>query len=284
MNKETWRHLLHRDKELNKYDLGHVLVIGGSAEMAGAPVLAARAVLRVGVGLVTIASTAETVELVDRDIEEVMTLPLPDWAADECVAKINAFVDERHVSGLVVGPGLPKRADKVIRTLLVDARLPMVLDGEAFSALSRHLDVLKAATAMNKSIILTPHPGEYARLNTLFKPGEADERRVIAAFAKEYQLTLVLKHSHTLVANAAGELYENTTGNPGLATAGAGDVLSGVVAGLLAQGIEPYDAACMGTYLHGLAGDVAAHAKTEPGMIASDIIEALPLALRQLDN
>lgn len=252
--------------------------------MVGAPVLAGRAALRVGAGLVTIASTSETVKLIDRDIEEVMTLSLPPWnKIDESIDTIETFIKSRQVSVLVIGPGLPTGADKVIRALLSSVKLPTVLDAEAFTTLSNHLSVLQSAASAN--IILTPHPGEYARLIKNEPQYDIDSgQAALGKFTRDHNVTLVLKRHHTLVVSADGEIYENTTGNPGLATAGAGDVLAGIIAGILAQEIGLFEATKMAVFLHGLAGDIAAKSNTEPGMIASDIIEFLPEALRELEH
>lgn len=270
-----------REPETNKYDYGHVLILGGSEAMTGAPVLAARSALRVGAGLVTIGSTGEVVKLIDRDIEEIMTLSLPPWSrVEEVFGTIETFIKERHVSVLVMGPGLPAFADEAIRSLLSRLELPMVLDAEAFTALSGHLEVLRSAAST--TIILTPHPGEYARLTKHESQYDVNAGTfALKKFAKDYDVTLVLKQHPVLVVGTEGEIHENTTGNPGLATAGAGDVLAGIVAGLLGQKINSYDATRMAVYLHGLAGDMASQANTEPGMIASDIIELLPRALKE---
>lgn len=283
MDDSAWKSLLHRSPNTHKYNFGHVLIIGGSPAMTGAPILAARAALRVGAGLTTIASEKETIDLIDRDIEEIMTLPLPTWNLSiECAEIIQAFIQSRHVSTLIIGPGLPPAADEVIRTLAKIVKLPMVIDAEAFAALSGNLDILRAAAKVNEKIVLTPHAGEYARL-TKDQPSYADDAAVVA-FARDFHLTVVLKKHPTVIANSAGKFYENTTGNPGLATAGAGDVLAGIIAGIMAQNGAPYESATMATYLHGLAGDIAANAKTQPGMIASDIIDTIPEALQIIDR
>lgn len=284
MDRISWHQLFVRAPETNKYDYGHVLILGGSEAMVGAPVLAGRAALRVGAGLVTVASSSEVATLINRDIEEIMTLSLPPWSdIKESIDTVETFIESRHVSTLVIGPGLPADADEVIRTLLLRARLPVVLDAEAFSALSGHLTELRTATNTNKHIVLTPHAGEYARLiqNTL-QYSEERGPTALQKFAHDNSVTLILKRHHTLVIDAKGEVYENETGNPGLATAGAGDVLTGIVAGLLAQKISTYEAARMAVYLHGLAGDKEAESGTEPSMTASDIIEFLPSALKEL--
>jgi len=285
MNIKVWRTLLHRARNTNKYDYGHVLVVGGSEAMTGAPILAGRAALRVGAGLITIASTESAVKLIDRDIEEVMTLSLPPWEkTKECLEVIRRFISEHHVSVLAVGPGLPHTADEVVRNL-ISLELPMVVDAEAFTALSDHLDVLETATDVNKDIVMTPHPGEYTRMTHNQAQYKNGDKLSVKKFAQDYDVTLVFKQCQTLVADAHGELYENQTGNPGLATAGSGDVLTGIIAGLIAQKrTSIYQAACMAVYLHGLAADLAVKSKTEPGMIASDVIEALPSALLSLEE
>jgi NAD(P)H-hydrate epimerase len=281
-----WYELLHRAPGTHKYDYGHVLIIGGAEVTAGAPVLAARAALRTGAGLVTVASTIDVVEHIDRDVEEIMTLALPQWnEVERVIAALETYSIERHVSVLVIGPGLPTAADEFVRTFLGKSNLPIVVDAAAIGALHGHLEILRSATRINSSIILTPHSGEYAHLIGSEAPLDPTaERDSAKELAREYNVTVVVKHDRTLVVDAAENIYENTTGNPGLATAGTGDVLTGVVAAMVAQKIEPFMAAKMAVYLHGLAADTAVTYKTEPGMIASDVIEAIPEALRLLDS
>jgi len=285
MDQKAWHTLLHRPLETHKYDYGHVLIVGGSEAMTGAAVLTGRAALRVGAGLVTIASTEAAVELIDRDIEEIMTFSLPAWEkAEKYLESVRNFISERHVSVLIIGPGLPRSADRAIHSLLT-IELPIVIDAEAFTSLSDHLSVLRAATEKNKNIVITPHPGEYSRLVHGQSQYESSGNASIIKFAQDYGVTLVLKQHRTLVVSTDGELFTNTTGNPGLATAGSGDVLTGVIAGIVAQKkTSLYQAAIMGVYLHGLAADITVKSKTEPGMIASDVIEAIPRALKLLDE
>lgn len=285
MNDALWRQLLHRSVETNKYDFGHVLIVGGSPNMTGAPVLAARAALRVGAGLVTIASTANTIGLIDRDIEEPMTVTLPDWKQEnEVIAALTSFISNRHVDVVIVGPGLPPDAEPLVRDLIVKLRAPVVLDALCFTAFSGHLEVLEKAAAQNKNLVLTPHSGEFERLIAAKLPDHKEQQIAAQEFAKGYEVTVALKGSHTFVAGANGEHYENQTGSPGLATAGSGDVLTGCIAGIIAQHIASYDATIMGVYVQGLAGDLVAKAKTEPGMIASDIIEAIPIAFGTIER
>lgn len=259
-----------------------MLIVGGSPGMVGAPLLTGMAALRTGAGLVTIASVANVTDKLERRVKEIMTLAVPD-DADTAASKLTEFVRDRKVSVLVIGPGLAPGAfhAQLVKRLLHDVSLPIVLDGGGLSAVQKHLDWLdNAATAQ---LILTPHQGEFQRLSDKALPSERSDLKPIASrFAKTHSVTLVLKGKPTYVARSESDtVYENPTGNPGLASAGTGDVLSGVIAGLIAQKIEPETAAEAGVYLHGLAGDIAAAEKTEPGMIAEDVIEALPAALRR---
>lgn len=253
--------------------------------MVGAPLLTGKAALRTGAGLVTIAAPAATASKLEKRVEEIMTLALPDSldGSSKAVAAILEFADKRKVSVVVVGPGLAVTGKNVaiVSSLLNKCRLPILIDGGGLGALQDQLGQLENATS--KAVILTPHVGEFQRL--LHEPLPEDRRQlkpIAAQFAQKYRLTLVLKGHPTYIAHADGAVLENTTGNPGLATAGTGDVLSGIIAGIIAQGIGPEEAAEAGVYLHGLAGDIAATKKTQPGMIAGDVIEAIPTALRRV--
>jgi len=279
------KRLFHRPLEANKYDFGHVLIFGGSSGMVGAPLLAGKAALRIGTGLVTIASDKETAVSLDRRVEEIMTLALPSYTkTEEIVEYLTAFTAVRKVSAAIIGPGLKTQAAPLVRLLAGRLRLPLVLDAGGLVAFQSHLPELQAVTRQNKAVVITPHSGEYAELSGTTTTNIAEIRKQAAQFAKSYNLTLVLKGHHSLVAHPDGATWQNDSGNPGMATAGTGDVLSGIIAGLLAQGIEPTQAVEFGVYVHGLAGDIAVKAKTEAGLIASDVIEFLPGALKELGN
>ncbi|MGH7194033.1 MAG: NAD(P)H-hydrate dehydratase, partial [Candidatus Saccharimonadales bacterium] len=238
--------------------------------------------LRTSAGLVTVAAAAAVADKLERRVKEIMTLALPDDAT-AAATQLEDFIRERKVSVLVVGPGLavtPQNRSLVER-LLDSVRLPVIVDGGALGVLQHHLERLDSAAS--GSVILTPHGGEFQRLYGEELPTERSALKPIAtAFAEDHDVTLVLKGHPTYVAQSDGALYENPTGNAGLATAGSGDVLSGMIAGLIAQGIAPPEAARTGVYLHGLAGDIAAGAKTEPGMVAGDVIDAIPAALKNV--
>lgn len=274
MNDRDWKRLFERKDDTNKYDYGHVLVVGGSGGMVGAPLLAARAALRVGAGLVTIASTSDVIERIGVEAEEVITETVSRWSkstADEIID----FIQRRHVSVVVLGPGLPSDSFMTVRDLVRVCPLPIVIDAGALAAFDGHLDDLERAAEKNAGIIMTPHSGEYAKL-----AGDKDP----ADFARQSGVTLALKGHETMVYSSDGSSYQNHTGNPGLATAGTGDVLTGMVAGLAAQGFDAFRAAEMAVYVHGLAGDQAEKKLTEPGMIASDVIDAIPDALREIQD
>lgn len=275
----TLEKFFNRKADANKYDFGHVLVIGGSPGMVGAPFLAAKAALRAGAGLVTIASHADVIDKLEKRVEEIMTLRLPADEAD-ALSVIQSFVHERKVSAVVIGPGQSPDWRHFDQQLLAQLSVPVVVDGGALGAFQNDLDELKKRGTKNSGIVLTPHGGEYERLRKVTLPRDPTAlARDAAAFARGMHVTLVLKGHATVVAQRNGGLYRNTTGNPGMATAGSGDVLSGIIGGLLAQGLAVKDATESGVYLHGLAGDIAAAQSTQPGMIASDLIEYLPQAL-----
>ncbi|HVX57645.1 MAG TPA: NAD(P)H-hydrate dehydratase [Candidatus Saccharimonadales bacterium] len=277
---EIFAKLLNRPADSYKYQFGHVLVLGGSPGMVGAPLLSGLAALRTGAGLVTVAAAAEVTDKLERRVKELMTLSLPAEPA-AAAAEIQRFVRDRKVSVMVVGPGLAVTPGTraLLEQLLGTLELPLIIDGGGLGALQTEW-LPKAAPP---AVILTPHTGEFQRLLPTALPSQRAALKPIAAqFAQANHVTLVLKGQPTYVAHSDGPVHENTTGNPGLATAGTGDVLSGTIAGLIAQHVEPPQAAEAAVYLHGLAGDLAADAKTEPGMIASDVIEAIPAAFQRI--
>jgi NAD(P)H-hydrate epimerase len=283
MHKELFTQLLNRRNDSYKFDFGHVLVIGGSAGMVGAPLLTGKAALRTGSGLVTIASTPEVSDDLEKRVEEIMTLALPK-DAKEAINMLNQFIKDRKITVIVVGPGLKPSPyyQSIIENLLIQQSLPIIIDGGGLSLIKTNLDLLKKSSS--SAVVLTPHLGEFERLLDKKLPDERAELKPIAAsFANKYKVILVLKGHPTYVADSNDPIYENSTGGPGLATAGSGDVLSGIIAGIISQVNEPTEATEAAVYLHGLAGDITSNNKTEPGMIASDIIESIPMALKQIE-
>lgn len=246
--------------------------------MVGAPLIVARAALRIGAGLVTIAAPIEVAEKLERRVEEVMTMGL-DSNSGKVITQLSNFIEEHKIKSIVIGPGLKQDSAQFIRDFLPRIKLPAVLDAGAINALGHHLNLLEAIAQKNPNLILTPHAGEFDRLIGQTAPVN---QQTIEQFAQKYRVTLIYKGSHSLVAHPNGDIYINQTGNVGLAKAGTGDVLSGMIGGLLAQGVDVFKTSEAGVYLHGLAGDLAAASKTQAGMIASDVVESIPAAIKKV--
>jgi len=270
-----------RSADAHKGTFGRVVVVAGSRGMSGAAVLCGSAALRGGAGLVQVATPCDVQPCVATGNPCYMTVGLPIESkghalAEDAIPLILELADGAQV--LAIGPGLGSagRLADILEIVLVQAKCPVVLDADGLNALAKlPADVLKRRSAPT---ILTPHPGEFGRL--IEKPTDvvqAHREELARRFAEERKVIVVLKGHGTLVTDGP-RLYRNTTGNPGMATGGSGDVLTGVIAALIAQGLAPFEAAQLGVYLHGLAGDLAVAAKTQMGLIASDIIEFLPEA------
>jgi NAD(P)H-hydrate epimerase len=281
MYKQILRALLHRPRQANKYDFGHVLIVGGSPGMVGAPYLAGLAALRSGAGLVTVASTTEVVGKLEERTVELLTLRLPH-DVKEAAERVKVYVQKRHITVIVLGPGMTPEFAKLARELVGKIEIPLVLDAGAATTFKGRLEHFEKA---KDDVILTPHNGEMKELIGEEMPRELVKRCSIArVFARNYHVTLVAKGSPTLVAHGDDRVYVNPTGTPALATAGTGDVLTGVLAALIAQHISAFQAAELAVYLHGLAGDLAEKEKTEPGVIASDVIDKIPTALQKMSK
>jgi len=272
-----------RREDTHKGDFGHVFVLAGSRGMTGAAYLTSQAAIRSGSGLVT-CGIPESLNLVmEAKLTEVMTLPLPETKgqslAYEALERIISFSEK--IDSLAVGPGASRNKDteKLMRDVVKKINKPIVLDADGVISVVGKCDLLKKRKAPT---VLTPHPGEMARL--LGKTTEfvqAARVKLAKDFAKKYKVVLVLKGYRTVVASPKGEIYVNETGNSGMSTAGIGDVLTGMIASFIGQGIESYSAAVIGTYLHGTAGDLASREKGQFSMIASDLLEKLPEAIRE---
>lgn len=278
MFKQILHTLLHRPRQANKYDFGHVLIVGGSSGMVGAPYLAGLGALRSGAGLVTVASTADVVGKLEERTAELLTLRLPH-DVKEAAERVKVYVQKRHVTVVALGPGMTSEFAKLARELAGKIDVPLVLDASAVTAFKDRLDDLKKT---NNGVILTPHDGEFQKLTGEALPDELVKRRsIVRVFARSYGVTLVAKGSPTLVAHGDDRVYVNPTGTPALATAGTGDVLTGMIAAMIAQGLPVVRATELAVYLHGRAGELAAREKTEPGVIASDVIDKIPAALQK---
>jgi len=277
--------LSHRDPEAHKGTFGHVLILAGSIPYSGAALLCAGGALRGGAGLVTLGlPKGLATAIIRKKPAEAMLLPLAQ--TKEGNLSETAFPEiKRFCAGidvLAIGPGLGTdiSTQKLIRRVILNIPKPMVIDASALDALKGHMKAL-GASAHPPIRIITPHAGEMARLTGLKIPFIQNHRKDIAKdFASRYNVTVILKGNKTVVATPGGSLYINTTGNPGMARGGSGDILCGMVAAFLGQGLDPFEAAKYAVYLHGLAGDLAAKENTQLGMIASDIIEKIPSAIR----
>lgn len=286
INEQIVRTMLKpRAADSHKGTYGHTLVIGGSPGMAGAVMMAALAALRTGAGLVTAAVPESLTTVVDSNLVEVMTAPLAETGhsaiAPEALPAIENLLGT--VSVCAIGPGMSRypEAGAIVRFVLERSGIPLVIDADGLNALDNDITILKDRQV---PIILTPHPGEMARLTgKSIEEIQSDRLETAREFAQKWGVTLVLKGNKTVIANPSGEAYINISGNPGMATAGSGDVLCGIISGLIAQGLKPQDAAFIGVYLHGLAGDLAAELRGERGLIAGDLISCLPQVLKKFE-
>ncbi|MDD5045419.1 MAG: NAD(P)H-hydrate dehydratase [Candidatus Omnitrophica bacterium] len=273
--------MLYRKADSHKGDFGHILILAGSAKFSGAAVLSAEAAMCTGAGLVTLGIPASLNTAIIRiKPKEVMTLPLPETREGTLSALAYARIKEftGHTDIVLIGPGLSQHRSTqgLARKVIKSIDLPMIIDADGLNALSGHLGILKK----KNNLILTPHPGEMARLlNTRIETVQKSRNTIAKQFASRYNLTIILKGHHSIVADRKNS-YINKTGNPGMSTAGSGDVLAGMLAALSAQGLDDFTAAKYAVYLHGLAGDLAARAKTQMAMIASDIIVEIPRAIK----
>jgi ADP-dependent NAD(P)H-hydrate dehydratase len=274
-------HLAPRAADSNKGTFGRVLVVAGSRGMSGAAVLCASAALRGGAGLVRVGVPREILPIVAAGNPCFMTAPLGqdnDGRLDPS-AEADLLGLARGNDVVAMGPGLGRSSSvtSLLSGVLKHLQVPLVLDADGLNAFVQDPSQLKRSAPL----ILTPHPGEFSRLLNIEIPTvQAHRRELATAFAAENGLVLLLKGHRTIVTDGR-RVYENTTGNPGMATAGSGDVLTGLIAAFLAQGLEAFAAAQLGAYVHGLAGDLAKAEIGEVGIIASDLLARLPLAIKQ---
>jgi len=278
VRKEIKRILKPRKLNTSKRDYGHVLIIAGSPGLTGAATMTAQAAMRSGAGLVTVACPESSNAILATKLTCAMTLPLPETKAGTLARrafdKINEF--SKRATALCIGPGLGRNTEtqELARRVITSINLPMIIDADGLNALSGEAGILKRR---KETIVISPHSGEMARL--IKKPKEYIEKnriRVVKDLSKRIGQIVILKGHESLVAKPGGKVYKNTTGNPGMATGGSGDVLSGMIASFLAQGINSYDAACIAVYLHGQAGDLARDEVGEISLTACDILRKIP--------
>ena len=273
-----------RPRDSHKGMYGHVLVIGGSLGKAGAAAMAGMAALRSGAGLVTVATAQSVLPTVAGFAAELMTEPLPETeqgtislcARDS--GRLESLMKGKTV--LAVGPGISRHAEtaELVRALVKVSPLPIVLDADGLNAFEG-----RGQELTGRPLVITPHPGEMSRLAQLStKQVQEDRLHVAREFAERHKITTVLKGNRTLVAQADGRVWVNPTGNPGMASGGMGDILTGMVAGMLGQSTHAITGVLAAVYLHGLAGDVACETTGEQSLIATDLLAALPEAFRRV--
>lgn len=282
---EEWiaEHLPTRRPDGHKGTFGHVLVVAGSLGMSGAAILCATGALRAGAGLVTVACPRSTQEIIATALPEAITIGLPDQEGHltrESLAPLRGALARADV--LAIGPGLGRAEETgaFVRTLIAEVKSPLVIDADGLFALDR-----ETLQEIADHAILTPHPGEMSRL--IERPASesnAERIEIARSFAAERNVVLLLKGKPTAIGMPDGDVFLNQTGNTALATGGSGDVLTGIIAGLLAGGASLADAAIVGAYLHGYAADYLARDRAERSIIPSDLLAALPQAIAEVER
>lgn len=275
--------LLRSNKNVHKNTFGHLLILAGSRRMLGAAALSSLAAARSGAGLVTVGIPRSLNSTLQKKISNVvMSLPLNE-TREQSLSK-SAYLQIKRIlknySAIAIGPGLSsnKSTQELVLKLIETSKIPMIIDADALNALAKHISSLKKGKTLK---VLTPHPGEMARLlRTTKNSVEKNRRKTATDFAKKHNCVLLLKGPETIVADSKGKIFINKTGNAGMATAGTGDVLTGMIGALLAQGLSGFDAAKYGSYLHGKAGNFTAKRKSKLAMIASDIIDDISKAVK----
>ena len=273
-----------RLKDTHKGNYGHLLVVAGSRGKTGAAAMTASSALRTGAGIVTLAVPKNLQPIYEMKLIEVMTEPLSEgerWSIGEnALGEVLSLAEDK--SAVAIGPGIvpTPAATMVMAKLIKELYQPIVIDAGGIDAIIGNPDVLKEAKGPR---VITPHPGEMGRLlGVSSRDVHADRVGIASRVAVENNVCVVLKGAHTVIALPEGRVYINTTGNPGMATAGAGDVLTGMIGGLLAQGFKPELAAIAAVYLHGLTGDLLSNEKGDYGIIATDLIEKIPYAINSV--
>ncbi|MGA2689144.1 MAG: NAD(P)H-hydrate dehydratase [Candidatus Korobacteraceae bacterium] len=278
--------LAPRPRDSNKGMFGHVLIIGGSFGKSGAAGMAGMAALRAGAGLSTVATPARVLSSVASFAAELMTEPLAETAAGSialAAAESGRFLDlTKPMTVVAIGPGIGRDPETVqfVQEAVRQTKVPLVLDADGLNAFEGQTNLLDGR---RRPLVLTPHPGEMARLAGIsIKAVQSDRLNVARSFARDHHLVLVLKGDRTIIAFPDGSAWVNPTGNPGMATGGTGDILTGMTAGVIAQMPNDYArAAIAAVYLHGLAGDVAAERMGEHSLVATDLLNGLPEAFRR---
>ena len=276
--------LLPRDVNSHKGDFGHLLVVAGALGKTGAASLTCEGAMRTGAGLVTLAIPESLNPIMECKLTEVMTEPVsegkPGFLGIEAFEKIMEVADNK--SALALGPGISTEDETIdlVHKIVQEVDIPLIIDADGLNAIANDVDILKRATA---PIVLTPHPGEMARLmKTSTREVQNDRIGTARKFAAKWNVCLVLKGHKSIVSDPAGNIDINPSGNPGMAAGGMGDVLTGMLAGLLAQGLDMVDAAQLAVFVHGLAADRITCERGERGLLATEVLAMVPGILNEL--
>ncbi|MDR1159690.1 MAG: NAD(P)H-hydrate dehydratase [Syntrophomonadaceae bacterium] len=275
-----------RPREVYKGSFGHLLAIGGSMGMSGAITMTAQAALKIGAGVITAAVPEAVAGIVAGHSPEIMTLPLPQTSdaqiSTAAVPQLINFLSKATVCTIGPGMGRYPEAYDIVSLILKESDLPVVIDADALNALK---DDISMVTNRSAPVVLTPHPGEFSTLTGLSTTRiQSDRIGTAREFAQKWGVILVLKGNKTIIALPSGEAFMNLTGNPGMATAGSGDVLTGIIGGLIAQNLEVSSAALVGVYVHGAAGDLGVLSQGQRGLVAGDLIKYLPQVIKVFET
>lgn len=274
-----------RYEDTHKGTYGHLFIIAGSPGKSGAAALSAMGAQRSGTGLVTVGVPKSLNPIMEQKTTEAMTEPLPETALEtlgaDSIERVLEIIKERKTA-VAIGPGISTTNEtrEFLYEIIRSCEVPMLIDADALTLVGDNPKILLEAKA---PIVLTPHPGEMSRLAEIStEEVQADRIGVSVEFSSKYNVYLVLKGARSIISTPQGEIFINTTGNAGMASGGSGDVLTGIIGGLLAQRLDPADACKLGVFIHGLAGDMLAEQNGEAGIIASDLANAVPKALSEL--
>ena len=264
-----------RPQDIHKGDCGKVLIVAGSKGMAGAAVFSAKSAIKCGSGLVKLCT--------DKKIFPVIQISVPESI---CISWGRAKEELAQYDAVAVGPGMGvgRRTKRILKKILKEYKKTVVIDADGLNTIARYEELQELVRKTEASVIVTPHIGEAKRLLGAGRFIGPDKLKIAAALQSLYGCIAVVKGTQTLVAVSGESAYTNTTGNPGMATAGSGDVLTGIIVSLAGQGLAPEDAARSGVFVHGMSGDLASEKFGEYGLTASDIADFVPFALKELTD
>ena len=268
--------IISRSLISHKGTFGHGLIISGSRGKMGACIMSCKASLKSGIGLLSVYVPKIGESIIQTSVPEAMTITDTKKNHISAIPKLEVF----NSIGIGPGIGLHKDTEKAILKLIKIAKIPLVIDADAINIIARNKNILKF---LPNHSILTPHPKEFKRLVGTYK--DSNQRiKLQKKLSKKFKLNILIKGPFSMMTDINGELFINTTGNPGMATGGSGDVLTGIITGLIGRGYKPFDAMIMGVYIHGLSGDITTKHLGEESLMATDLIDSLPKAFKKIDN